>query len=201
MKKEILARYSKLTTAAVGVTLALSAIGGCKEENRNPDVLPPLTTPLTEDYQGPSENTIPFETSPPFPTPEPTEIPITQTPTPIQTPIPTLTPNTRSARGIFSATHYGVSYNGRPLGCGTGLYSSENSEIAAVAPSRYLEWPCGTRLQITNPANGATLNVVRHDACPGCGHNTIDLSEKGLDILCGKQDCGSLSGLIVEKLG
>ena len=98
----------------------------------------------------------------------------------------------------FHATHYGVSYNGGSLGCGTGEYSSTNERILAAPPARDKEWPCGTVLRITNPANGQSIEVERHDSCPGCGPNTVDLSESGLDILCGKKDCNSVSGLIIE---
>ena len=83
------------------------------------------------------------------------------------------------------ATHYGVAYNGRTLGCGTGYYSSENVMILAVGPSRASEWPCGTLLQICGPL--ACNLVIRHDSCPGCGRNVIDLSEGGIDYVCGYQ--------------
>ena len=43
-------------------------------------------------------------------------------------------------------THYGVSYNGQPLGCGDGPYRSGDFSVIAVGPARYSEWPCGTRL-------------------------------------------------------
>lgn len=81
------------------------------------------------------------------------------------------------------ATHYGESYNGQPLGCGTGDYRSDNPEIAAVSPARYAEWPCGTRLRVCGPAGCAV--VTRHDACPGCGPNVIDLSESANRLVCG----------------
>jgi hypothetical protein len=84
-----------------------------------------------------------------------------------------------------TATHYGVAYNGRTLGCGTGYYTSDNLMILAVGPSRSSEWPCGTLLQICGHL--ACNLVVRHDACPGCGRNLIDLSEGGLDYVCGYQ--------------
>jgi hypothetical protein len=83
------------------------------------------------------------------------------------------------------ATHYGVAYNGRTLGCGTGYYTSDNISILAVGPSRNSEWPCGTLLQICGPL--ACNLVTRHDACPGCSRNVVDLSEAGLDLLCGYQ--------------
>ena len=83
------------------------------------------------------------------------------------------------------ATHYGVAYNGRTLGCGTGYYTSENPSILAVGPTRSYEWPGGTVLEICGHL--ACNLVVRQDACPGCSRNVVDLSESGLDMLCGYQ--------------
>ncbi len=80
-------------------------------------------------------------------------------------------------------THYGESFNGQPLGCDTGLYSSEDASIIAVGPSRYSEWPCGTVLRICGP--GSCIAAQRVDGCPGCGPNHIDLSEQGLSLVCG----------------
>jgi hypothetical protein len=82
-------------------------------------------------------------------------------------------------------THYGASFNGRTLSCGTGYYTSENTRIAAVGPSRHSEWPCGTMIRICGPND--CLEAERHDACPGCGPNHIDLSEAGIAIVCGDQ--------------
>lgn len=81
------------------------------------------------------------------------------------------------------ATHYGESYNGQPLGCGTGAYQSSNPSIVAVAPTRDREWPCGTVLEVCGLAQ--CVHVTRHDSCPGCGHNHIDLSESGILAACG----------------
>jgi hypothetical protein len=81
------------------------------------------------------------------------------------------------------ATHYGVSYQGGVLGCGTGYYDTDNPDIVAVGPSRYEEWPCGTMLRVCGPAGCAT--VTRHDACPGCSANVLDLSEAGNKLVCG----------------
>ena len=93
------------------------------------------------------------------------------------------------------ATRYGESYNGRTMGCG-GTYSSSDPSILAVPPSRYSTIPCGTRVTITNPRTGVSLSVVRTDACPGCGHSHIDLSESGIAILCGYR-CDTIDGLIM----
>lgn len=81
------------------------------------------------------------------------------------------------------ATHYGESYHGGVLGCGSGFYDTENADIVAVGPSRYAEWPCGTKLRVCGPAGCAT--VTRHDACPGCGPTVLDLSEAGNRLVCG----------------
>jgi len=82
-----------------------------------------------------------------------------------------------------TATHYGSDYNGRPLGCG-GTYWGTDPSIAAVGPSRYSDWPCGTPLLVEGPAGSAV--VTRQDACPGCGANTIDLSEAASTLVCGR---------------
>ena len=81
------------------------------------------------------------------------------------------------------ATHYGESYQGGVLGCGTGYYDTENPDILAVGPSRYVEWPCGTKLRVCGPA-GCVI-VTRHDSCPGCTANVLDLSEAGNRLVCG----------------
>jgi len=80
-------------------------------------------------------------------------------------------------------THYGAQYNGRPLGCGTGLYASENATILAVGPARDKEWSCGTLISVCGAA-GCIL-TIRHDSCPGCGRNHVDLSEAGIALVCG----------------
>jgi hypothetical protein len=81
------------------------------------------------------------------------------------------------------ATHYGESYQGGVLGCGTGYYDTNNPDIVAVGPSRYQEWPCGTKLRVCGPAGCVT--VTRHDSCPGCSPNLVDLSEAGNKLVCG----------------
>lgn len=81
------------------------------------------------------------------------------------------------------ATHYGYSFNGLPLGCGNGLYSSDDPTIVAVSPARYQQWPCGTRLQVCGPAD--CMVVTRQDSCPGCHANMFDLSEAGSTRVCG----------------
>jgi hypothetical protein len=90
-------------------------------------------------------------------------------------------PSTPIIRGW--ATHYGESYQGGVLGCGTGYYDTDNPDIVAVGPSRYAEWPCGTQLRVCGPA-GCTI-VTRHDSCPGCSPNVLDLSEAGNKLVCG----------------
>lgn len=81
------------------------------------------------------------------------------------------------------ATHYGESYQGGVLGCGSGYYDTENPDIVAVSPSRYDDWPCGTKLRICGPAG--CITATRHDACPGCTANVLDLSEAGNKLVCG----------------
>lgn len=82
------------------------------------------------------------------------------------------------------ATHYGESYDGQTMGCpGAGAYRSDDASIVAVGPSRYREWPCGTRLEVCGAAGCAV--VTRQDACPGCGRNVVDLSEAANRRVCG----------------
>lgn len=86
-------------------------------------------------------------------------------------------------------THYGESYNQKPLGCGTGSYSSDDAGIIAVAPGRYGEWPCGTVLRVCGAAG--CIVGTRQDACPGCARNQLDLSEAGIAIVCGSVEVGT----------
>lgn len=81
------------------------------------------------------------------------------------------------------ATAYGPSYNGLPLGCGGGVYSSDDTSIVAVGPARYQKWPCGTSIRVCGAAG--CIEGVRRDSCPGCGANHVDLSEAGLITVCG----------------
>lgn len=83
------------------------------------------------------------------------------------------------------ATRYGESYNGLPLGCGTGDYSSGDTDIVAVGPARYADWPCGTGFTICG--SNSCILAHRQDACPGCGANHLDLSEAGIEAVCGPE--------------
>ena len=82
-----------------------------------------------------------------------------------------------------TASHYGESYNGQPLGCGGGDYHSRDPRIIAVAPARHVQWPCGTTLRVCGSAG--CVDGIRVDACPGCGANQVDLSEAGIAEVCG----------------
>jgi hypothetical protein len=81
------------------------------------------------------------------------------------------------------ATHYGESFTGGVLACGTGYYQPTNATILAVGPSRNGDWPCGAMLHVCGPAGCTT--VTRQDSCPGCGPNVLDLSEAGNELVCG----------------
>ena len=94
-----------------------------------------------------------------------------------------LAPSSPIIRGW--ATHYGESYQGGVLGCGTGYYDTDNPDIIAVGPSRYADWPCGTPLRVCGPAS--CIVATRHDACPGCAATVLDLSEKGSELVCGNR--------------
>jgi hypothetical protein len=116
---------------------------------------------------------IPEPTTPPQPAPAP---PVLQEAAPSA-------PSGTTYHG--QATHYGPSFNGQPLGCGNGVYSSHDPSIVAVSPARYAEWPCGTQLQVCGP--GGCVVATRQDACPGCHPNVVDLSEAANSIVCGGQ--------------
>lgn len=81
------------------------------------------------------------------------------------------------------ATHYGESFTGGVLACGSGTYDPADVSILAVGPSRDEDWPCGVLLRVCGPAGCAT--VTRQDACPGCGAYLLDLSEAGNELVCG----------------
>ena len=90
------------------------------------------------------------------------------------------------------ATTYGQSYEGQRLGCaGYGVYRDADPTIAAVGPSRYAEWSCGTRLLVTGPAG--SVEVIRQDSCPGCDSygdpRFIDLSGAAHRAVCGAGTC------------
>jgi len=80
-------------------------------------------------------------------------------------------------------THYGESYNGQGLGCDDTVYSSFDATIVAVGPGRERDWPCGTAFLICGP--GGCLWAERRDGCPGCSPYVLDLSERGLYLVCG----------------
>lgn len=87
---------------------------------------------------------------------------------------------------IGRVTHYGESYNGRQMGCeGSGLYDSEDPSIVAVGPSAYAAWPCGTVFRVCG--EGGCIHAIRSDSCPGCGQGHLDLSERGIAIVCGEE--------------
>jgi len=96
-------------------------------------------------------------------------------------PVPQFVPHTPPNGGF--ATHYGVAYNGRPLGCGVGIYDSNEPSIIAVGPANYRSWGCGASLRVCGAAG--CIVGVRVDSCPGCGRNAVDLSEAGIDLVCG----------------
>lgn len=106
-------------------------------------------------------------------------------------------------------THYGTSFNGRPLGCSSphgGTYRSEDSTIVAVPwrrgnayPSRDHEWKCGTRFRITGP--GGSIIAKRRDSCGGCSRNHLDLSESANMAVCGGTRPHTCHNVTVEVLG
>lgn len=87
-----------------------------------------------------------------------------------------------SAEETWTATHYGESYNGQPLGCG-GTYQSRDDSIGAIGPANYGRLPCGSQITVTGPAG--SVSVERRDSCPGCSATLIDLSEAAHEAVCG----------------
>jgi hypothetical protein len=80
-------------------------------------------------------------------------------------------------------THYGTRFSGRTLGCGDGTYTSEDVSIIAVPTARNKQWRCGMLMEVCGP--NACIVGVRQDTCPGCETNHLDLTEQGLDLVCG----------------
>jgi hypothetical protein len=81
------------------------------------------------------------------------------------------------------ATHYGSQYNGQTLGCGAGIYVSSDPSIIAVGPAHYRDLGCGSVVRVCGSA-GCVVGV-RQDSCPGCTGAVVDLSEAGIDLVCG----------------
>jgi hypothetical protein len=93
-----------------------------------------------------------------------------------------------------SATHYGASYEGQPLGCaGHGVYRGADFSIVAVGYGDGRRWPCGTELVI---CSAGCIRAVRQDTCPGCGTGHVDLSEAGFEAVCGALRVGRCPVLI-----
>lgn len=72
------------------------------------------------------------------------------------------------------ATYYGIEdgYVGGTMYCGAP-FNPADPTIVAVKPGRY---PCGTRLLVTEPRSGRSIQVVVTDYCGGCSDNHLDLS-------------------------
>ncbi len=146
--------------------------GECSEANRHPGIAPQTLTMLqqswsatvTRDSWSNVLSPLPGVADLREPEPKPLEVP---------------------ASPLISgwATHYGVSYQD---GCSVMVPATTrptNPDIVAVGPSRYEEWPCGTKLRVCGPAG--CLTATRHDACPGCSAKVLDLSEGGKELVCG----------------
>ncbi len=120
-------------------------------------------------------------------TPQTGNLTAPQSATTQEAPAPSATPPPRSVATVGDiagyATHYGESYNGSPLGCGFGPYSSANPTIVAVGPARAGSMPCGTSIQVCGPAG--CIVAMRQDSCPGCSAYVLDLSEAGNAAVCG----------------
>ena len=85
-------------------------------------------------------------------------------------------------------TRYADELEGLPLGCGGGVYDPDDPTIIAVGPDHYVDWPCGTSLEVCG-SEGCIVGE-RQDSCPGCGNNHLDLSRAGIAIVCGVGSSG-----------
>jgi hypothetical protein len=91
------------------------------------------------------------------------------------------------------ATHYGVGYEtgescGHPgtpcgLGCTGEPYRSGDASIVAVGAVLNAVAPCGTPIQVCGAAG--CIDGVRVDSCGGCTGYWVDLSEAGIESVCG----------------
>jgi hypothetical protein len=142
------------------VALSLAAYSG-DWIHRSPPNVPPLVGPLSLAEHGPWS----FEPSAPVAAQLPENL------------------LTVSHEPDVKITHYGTRFNGGQLGCWGGPYTSEDISIIAVAPSRNKQWRCGMLMNVCGP--GGCIVGVRQDTCPGCETNHLDLSEEGLDAVCG----------------
>lgn len=151
------------------LTVALIAGGGAQQHE-----LPFLSNYVHTTYLEAAEVAPDIVETTPLPLPPPA---------PPREAVPVITPVGLPEPGLV--THYGVQYNGNPMGCRGDSYSSENETIIAVGPADYGEWPCGTTLRVCGP--GGCIVGFRQDSCPGCGNNHLDLSESGINSVCGDQ--------------
>ena len=131
----------------------------------------------------------PEEGAAPKPLPQQEQLPHTTTavpPVPNEVGMPPAESRVRtvSYEPDVKVTHYGTRFSGRKLGCGDGLYASEDLTIVAVASDRNKQWRCGFLMEICG--EGGCIIGMRLDTCPGCGTNHVDLTEEGLDAVCGK---------------
>lgn len=199
-------QLSWLTARLLGLAIAALLIASCDGGESEPDV---IVLPTMRSLDGAGATAVSSVREEPTVDPESTSTPevggqVTvgpdsepPTPTPNQgqvdatVPVP---PTETEAWCCFSATRYGESYEGEPLGCpgytlpagrADRLYHSADTQILAASPAFYRTWECGKYLQVTNLRNGQQLEVVRMDSCPGCGDYQIDLSEAGYAWLCG----------------
>lgn len=85
----------------------------------------------------------------------------------------------------MDATHYGTSYNGRTTACGTTYWSDDHTIAASgLHANGQPIWPCWTKLYIEGSHGDLEVTVV--DRCRGCGYTKLDLSEAGVQQLCGQ---------------
>src|SRR3989344_2942199 len=90
----------------------------------------------------------------------------------------------RAADMVMKASWYGGKYDGRPMK-GGGIFRKDDPTIVAAASGSFR---FGTRLRLTNPRNGRTLDVVVRDR-GRFPSNHIDLSQAG-DRALGFKEAG-----------
>ena len=77
---------------------------------------------------------------------------------------------------VGQASWYGAKFHGQPTASGEPF---DMTELTAAHPAL----PFGTRVRVTNPANGRSVVVRINDRGPFAGRRIIDLSRKAAEMI------------------